>query len=325
MPNQSADSREDLPNEDYYGVFIYFFDELKGHIPLYTFPSNLMENEVEKRMLSVHSIWWHQDQFLKSEKFTHIDLEIQNTIYTATLFFCRTKRIKRRSGMDAKKWQYERFILIIKAPASVSFIAQEILQQLKSHLELHMESKLCKLVEDYVEGVISSEQDTLEKNSEKAIRELDELCQSLIPRTPLTKLEPIIDDFRPPILTPSVKRPSRPNKLRFTIPTSSTERKLSEEPASSDIKSIRIIGLTVDETISLELLNTGNVELINIKIKVFQSEGFFGKDIYETETAVWKPNEEKTINFSADLSEGYIYFLKIEDEQETIKLKRILG
>ena len=327
MTNQGADSKEDSPYEQHYGIFIYFFDELKGHIPLYSYPIDLMQNEAEKRILSVHSIWWHQDQFLESEKHTHIDLEIQNTVYSATLFFCKSKRKKRRLGMDSKKWQYERFVLIIKAPASVSFIAHEILQKLKSHLEINMESKMCAFVERKMElSITSEENELLEVNFTKTIHELNDICLSLIPRVPLSKLQTVVSDIKTPIPQLLEKRTSRPNKLRFSIPAQRNDEKKGKiEKKSLENKNIRIIGMKIDETIKLELLNAGNIELVNITLKVFQSEGFFGKDIYKAQISSWKPKEKKEIIVKADLKEGYIYFLKIDDEEETIKLKRILG
>ncbi len=327
MSNLGNSSKENSPDEKHYGVFIYFFDELKGHIPLFSYPSNLMQNEAEKRILSVHSIWWHQDRFLDSEKLTHIDLEIQNKIYSATLFFCKSKRKKRRLGMDSKKWQYERFVLIVKAPASVSFIAHEILQELKTNLEVNLDAKMCMLVEKKLEfSDTAVEKEISESSVKSVIDELNNICQSLIPRVPLSKLQTAVSDIRTPTPQLLEKRLSRPNILRFSVPVQDIkEEKGKKEKKDLKIKSIRIVGMIINDTIKLELLNSGNIELVDISVKIMQSEGFFGKDIHKTQITTWKPDEVKEINFKANLTKSYIYFLKIDDKEETIKLKRIIG
>ncbi|MFW9903025.1 MAG: hypothetical protein ACFFFH_01715 [Candidatus Thorarchaeota archaeon] len=133
-----------------YGVYLYFFDEIRGYVPLFTYPSRLIK-ETERKILLFHSIWWHQDKFLTPFKnFDSIDLEFGGVIYSATLFLCHTHRMKRRSRMDSNKWKPERFILIVKEPTSVSFNTKEALCKLKTKIQKDIGEDLCFLVENYL-------------------------------------------------------------------------------------------------------------------------------------------------------------------------------
>ena len=118
-----------------FGFFIYFYDESRGHVLLYSYPSDLKRNESEKSILAIHPAWWHQEKFIKTTKFSTMDLELNNVVYSATLFTCKAQRVKQRAGMGTEKWTQERFILIVKSPAEVSFIAQEILQEFYSQIK----------------------------------------------------------------------------------------------------------------------------------------------------------------------------------------------
>ncbi|MHA1513116.1 MAG: hypothetical protein ACTSRJ_03525, partial [Candidatus Hodarchaeales archaeon] len=173
-----------------FGFFIYFYDEKRGHVLLFAHPSNLKDNESEKQILQIHPAWWHQEQFLKSDKFSTIDLELSEVIYSATLFVCKSQRVKQRAGMDATKWQQERFILIVKAPSEVSFIAQEILQEFHNRINDQFADKLCLLVEYNLGGIKKKK-----KNNEALIveKQLSEVCDSLIPKLPISRLKPLLE------------------------------------------------------------------------------------------------------------------------------------
>ena len=77
MSNKDVSSRindHELTKDHPYCFFIYFFDELRGHTPLFAYPSHALENATRRRFLSIHPVWWHQDQFTSS-KFHTIDLK----------------------------------------------------------------------------------------------------------------------------------------------------------------------------------------------------------------------------------------------------------
>jgi len=323
--------------DDSYGFFLYFFDEVKGHVPLFAYPQELLKNKQEKKIISIHSIWWHQDKFLESEKFISMDLELEGVIYCATLILCQTRRAKRRSGMDSKKWQAERFVLIVKAPSAVSFIAQEILHELKTRIKGSIGENLCFLVENHLKMEEKSEiAEFLKKKADDIEHQLIDLCISLIPKMPIAKLEVqleenslgAIDESTTPVQEPqSSKKP----QLRFSIPSGhkndfkkeKTDVKLAPEP-----KRVRIVNIQHSEDeklVQVTARNSSSDVILNARLKIYESQGFFGKDILVSKIKKWAPKEEVTIDFERADSSGIIYFLKIEDEKGTIKVKRIVG
>ena len=73
--------------------------------------------------------------------------------------------------MDSKKWQAERFVLIVRAPSAVSFIAQEVLHELKTRIQGNIGENLCFLVENHLKREEKSEiGEFLEKKSRILMR-----------------------------------------------------------------------------------------------------------------------------------------------------------
>lgn len=200
-----------------YRVFLYFFDEIRGDIPLFKYPS-MPINKNEEQILSNHSVWWHQDKFLPPFKFNSIDLELEGVIYCATLFLCQTYRPKKRSGMDSTKWKPERFVLIVKAPSIISFYVKEILFKLKTKIQDYIGDDLCFLVEDYLKNTKNSQNDEyVGKKSKTILKQLTSLCNSFNPfKNDFKLITPPKKETKPRNLPDS--NPRRPKKLRFFIP-----------------------------------------------------------------------------------------------------------
>jgi hypothetical protein len=327
--------------DDPYGFFIYFFDEIQGHVPLFAYPQELLDNKHEKKIISIHSIWWHQDKFIESEKFISMDLELEGVIYCATLVQCKTRRTKRRSGMDSKKWQAERFVLIVKAPSAVSFIAQEILHELKTRIQGSFSENLCFLVENYLKFEKESEiGDYLKKKATNIEQQLANLCISLIPKIPISQLDVALEEIpREEALEPAdfdiqhpsaAKSPRKP-QLRFSIPmgkSSEIEKAKPEVALVIEPKRVKLVAVKRnkdDNLVKVTLRNNSSDLIVNALLKIYKSQGFFSKDILVSKIKEWPPENEVYIEFTPENMNGIIYFLKVEDEKGTIKVKRILG
>ncbi|MHA2328411.1 MAG: hypothetical protein ACXACR_07810, partial [Candidatus Hodarchaeales archaeon] len=323
-----------------YGFFLYFFDETRGHIPLFVYPVEQIPNETEKQILSIHSIWWHQDKFLETTKFTTMDLELGGTIYSATLFLCNTRRIKKRFGMDSTKWQRERFVLIVRAPSQVSFIAHEILQELKNRIQSNVGENLCHLVEKNLRfnENLKIEEELIEK-ADNVEKTLVTLCESLIPKIPISKLEEqfvetsqeqleISENLQHEILNRDTE-PDKPKKFRFSIPTKKTiEIKKGKPVLQQKSRRVKIIHIDhgKDDNVVRVTIRNNSLEFINEAVlKIYESQGFFAKDILVSTIRRWAPKKEVTLEFKPTTESGTKYFLKIEDKNDIIKVKRIIG
>lgn len=328
--------------DDSYGFFLYFFDEVQGHVPLFAYPQELLKNKNEIQIISIHSIWWHQDKFLETDKFISMDLELGGVIYCATLILCQTRRTKRRSGMDSKKWQAERFVLIVRAPSAVSFIAQEILQELKTRIQGSIGENLCFLVENHLKMQEDSEiGDFLQKKSKDIEQQLINLCISLIPKIPITKLDVQLEESPQEEIDESivatiqeskkVREPPKKPQLRFSIPMGKkqeTKKGRSEVALTLEPRRVRIVDIKRsedDRLVQVTVRNSSSDVIVNAVLKIYESQGFFGNDIRVSSIREWIPNENVSIEFEPANTSGTIYFLKVEDSEGIIKVKRILG
>ncbi|MFX1283705.1 MAG: hypothetical protein ACFFB5_08620 [Promethearchaeota archaeon] len=319
-----------------YGFFLFFFDEIRGHIPLFAYPKELLTNENEKQIISIHSIWWNQDKFLETRKFTTMDVELGNIVYTATLVFCPTHRMKRRPGMNTIKWQDERFVLVVRAPSLVSFIAHEILHVLKTRIEGSIGENLGFLVEKNIRlNEASKIGDFLKKKSKKVEEHLTQLCKSLIPKFPITKLEAQLEKSHregedAEILESKLQQHNSEHKMiHFSIPTRKrTEVQEEEKKAVFGLKHehIKIIRTehVINEKIIRVIVRNDSPDIIHdVLLKVIESKGFFGKNVYVSSLKNWAPKTDLSIEFKPSNEEGVIYFLKIDDDNEMI-IKKIV-
>ncbi|MHA2245468.1 MAG: hypothetical protein ACXADY_10925 [Candidatus Hodarchaeales archaeon] len=327
--------------DDSYGFFLYFFDEMEGHIPLFAYPQKLLNNDDEKQIISIHSIWWHQDKFLETEKFISIDLELGGVVYCATLMLCQTRRIKRRSGMDSKKWQAERFVLIVRAPSAVSFIAQEILHELKTRIQGSIGENLCFLVENHLKMQEDSDVgEFLKEKSNSIENDLAKLCLSLIPKISLAKLEAQLEEssqeetdesLASSIKEKHIQETQKKIQLRFSIPMGNKREIKKVKPEvilAPEPKRVRIVDVKHsedDRLVQVTVRNSSSNVIINALLKIYESQGFFGNDILISKIKEWAPNKEVSIEFELAKTRGTIYFLKIGDEKGTIRVKRIVG
>lgn len=298
-----------------FGFFIYFYDEKRGHVLLYAHPSKLKDNKSENHILQIHPAWWHQEQFLKSDKFSTIDLEISGVVYSATLFVCKTGRVKQREGMNAAKWQQERFIFIVKAPSEVSFIAQEILQEFHSQINDNFADELSLLVQNKLSKLKNPE---IQKEAEIVEKHLTKVCDSLIPKTSISRLKPLLESTR------TNYKPSK-KRLRFAIPKY-TEKIIGpkREESGKQKKSIKITKIERhSDVVKLAIKNNSSFPLTDVTVRIYESQGFFGEDKKIEKIADWEPEKEINIEFKSKNEGGILYLLKIEDEKETIKIKRI--
>ena len=303
-----------------FGFFIYFYDEKRGHVLLFAHPSNLKDNEGEKQILQIHPAWWHQEQFLKSDKFSTIDLELSEVIYSATLFVCKSQRVKQRAGMDAAKWQQERFILIVKAPSEVSFIAQEILQEFHNRINDQFAHKLCVLVENNLSGLLKTE---ISNEAQIVEKQLSEVCDSLIPKLPISRLKPLLESAQ--MEQPQIKHKQTKKKLRFAIPTSKDSKNITKNVTKGkQKKKVKILSKeNVNDMVKLAIKNTSGFPLTDVKVRIYESQGFFGEDKKTEKIAIWEAEKVVNISFNRKNEGGILYLLKIEDEKETIRIKRI--
>ena len=116
-------------------------------------------------------------------------------------------------------------------------------------------------------------------------------------------------------------------KLRFAIPRRKEGKVIGQKTADhsqESPKSIKILSISRGEDlVKISVKNTSPFDLKNVVIRVYESHGFFGKDMKVKKLLKWAPNEVSGLEFKPELEKGMRYLLKIEDEEDTLKIKRI--
>ncbi|MHA1513559.1 MAG: hypothetical protein ACTSRJ_05790, partial [Candidatus Hodarchaeales archaeon] len=164
-----------------------------------------------------------------------------------------------------------------------------------------------------------------EKNNEALIveKQLSEVCDSLIPKLPISRLKPLLESTQEE--QPQIKHKPTNKKLRFAIPTIKDSKNITRSGMKGKQKKlVKIISKEkVDDKVKLAIKNTSGFPLTDVKVRIYESQGFFGEDKKIAKIAIWEPEKIVNISFTRKNEGGILYLLKIEDETETIRIKRI--
>ncbi|MHA1489519.1 MAG: hypothetical protein ACTSRI_07680, partial [Promethearchaeota archaeon] len=141
---KNDDAKED-PVEGLCDIFICYYDEAQGHVPLLICPNETIKDDSEKmKPIYYHSIW-----FLDKSEITasdHIDLEYGDKIYIARKIYTTSKRKKQRAGLEDET--PETIVIIIVLPIDVGEIfGGELLNKLTVNIQKKFEQSLYKIIE----------------------------------------------------------------------------------------------------------------------------------------------------------------------------------
>ncbi|TFF87805.1 MAG: hypothetical protein EU548_09760 [Promethearchaeota archaeon] len=180
---------EDQENEfhdQFYGlyeIYLLYFDEKKGHIPLLAYPDEKVIKKKEKmRPIYVHSIWFLEPSELNEDE--HIDLEFESKRYFAKKFLVPSKREeKRRSGI--KPESPEIIVLMLVLPTNLIVFGDELIEKIYNLILNQFIEKLSFLIKAEILKdnqiklpEIIQEIDRGDKIKSNMISELKNLCNN---------------------------------------------------------------------------------------------------------------------------------------------------
>ncbi len=132
---------EKNPNEDLCVVYVMFFDEKRGQVPLLMYPDDRLR--VDKRYMrpiNYHPVW-----FLETDELDHIDLEYKGYTFFGKKFLAKSKRIKRRAGLEEET--PETIVVIVSLPVEIDIFGDELIKRLLEELRNNFEDKLYEVIE----------------------------------------------------------------------------------------------------------------------------------------------------------------------------------
>ena len=135
---------EPIEPEQLCEVFLLYFDEEFGHMPLLITPDeSLRENDDIMRLVKIHSIWFLDISDQTSPD--RIDLEYQEKMYFAKKFMVPSVREKRRMGSEDDL--FETIVLILSLPIDMDIFGGALLKKISKRIIKHFRLKLAFLIE----------------------------------------------------------------------------------------------------------------------------------------------------------------------------------
>ncbi len=292
------ESLEKNPNEDLCVVYILYFDEKKGQIPLFMYPDDrLRNNKKYMRPINYHPVW-----FLETEDLDHIDLEYKGYTFFGKKFFTKSERKKRRAGLAFKT--PETIVLIVSLPIELEIFGDKLIRKLTEQLRRKFEDQFFKVIESEIasETVIKTPK-TIERIMKGSkikvrIRELidkviREYFSSVIKKksgSPSLKTQKAISYFSLKGFELSPHSRLKGENRFSTIELFDPEKQKLSGKFPFSINNINLIENS--QEIEIIVQNNTEEELTNISITITHVQEFFEKEVMNQKIDFWFPQEE---------------------------------
>jgi len=324
---------EKYPFEELAVVYVLFFDEAQGHVPLLIYPDDRYKNDKNfMRPIKYHPIW-----FLGAEDvLDHIDLEFKGYTFFGKRFLAKSLRKKRRAGLEEET--PETIVIIVSLPNKIEIFGDDLIKTLTDEIRNNFGSKMYEIIQAEIlrDQVIKSPE--TKKIIEKGNKIKAELMD-LIDKTSEHFFSNVIKQSD----TTSIKMQKAISYLALkgidvahiafknykdsfsTIKLFDPNVKPSMKLNTKNTFSINSINLMNDSQ-ELEILvqNNTNKELTNLTIKITHVKEYFEKEVLNEFIDLWFPKEELLfISPTLPQINEYIFFILDENKKERLFSKRI--
>ena len=142
-----SSSSKKNPFEDLAVVYIMYFDEAQGHMPLLIYPDDKYRNNITfMRPIKYHPIWFLSLD--ESDALDHIDLEFKGYTFSGKKFLTHSKREKRRSGLQEDT--PETIVIILSLPNNIELFGDELIRLLTQGVKDKFEDRLFKIIDSEI-------------------------------------------------------------------------------------------------------------------------------------------------------------------------------
>jgi len=135
------------PFEELAVVYVLYFDEAQGHMPLLIYPVEKYKNDKAfMRPIKYHPIWFlNLDD---SDALDHIDLEFKGYTFFGKKFLTKSKREKRRAGL--KEETPETIVIVVSLPNNIELFGDELIRLLTQEVRDKYEDKLFEIIDSEI-------------------------------------------------------------------------------------------------------------------------------------------------------------------------------
>jgi len=127
-------------------VYVLYFDEALGHMPLIIYPiegDKLKDNKKFMRPIKYHPIWFLDVE--EQSALDHIDLDFKNFIFFGKKFMMKSKRKKKRMGLHEDT--PEVVVIIVSLPKEIDMFGDDLIREMTEEIQKKFENKLYKIIE----------------------------------------------------------------------------------------------------------------------------------------------------------------------------------
>jgi len=140
-------SSEKSPIEELAVVYVLYFDEAQGHMPLLIYPVETYKNDkAYMRPIKYHPIWFLSLD--ESDALDHIDLEFKGQTYFGKKFLTKSNREKRRAGLVEET--PETIVIIVSLPNKIELFGDELIRILTLEVKDKYGDKLFEIIDSEI-------------------------------------------------------------------------------------------------------------------------------------------------------------------------------
>ena len=143
----NSKSPEKALKEEICVVYILYFDEAKGHVPLLIFPFEegykLKDDKRFMCPIKYHPVWFLSIE--EQEPLDHIDLEFKSYTFFGKKFLTKSKRKKRRAGLQEET--PEIIVVIASVSNDIAIFGDELIHLITDEIKEKFDDKLFKIIE----------------------------------------------------------------------------------------------------------------------------------------------------------------------------------
>ena len=319
--------------EGLYEIFLLYFDDTRGNMPLLIYPDENIKNDPKKMQpINIHTIWFFdmKDQAMMD----YVDLEYHGNIYFARKFSTLSKQKNNITGYDI--FSTEIMVMMIALPIDIHIFGADLLNQLTINIIKNFEGKLYHLIESE-----NAKEELLKTPKVKAIiskgEKLKERIKDIISVTcknffSLVVKEKDIKSIKEQRalsylalkgLDSSIVVNGEENEMFSNVRLFDSQLKSKAEPFVGT--SLKISNIKLNErSKELEIIvqNKTEKEFNNISVKITHMKDYIEKDIMEHIIDIWFPREE-LLFVSPIVPNINVYNLFIKEEDNHLLSKKI--
>ncbi len=327
-------SSDKNPFEELAVVYVLYFDETHGHTPILIYPDDRYKNDKKfMRPIKYHPIWFLGGG---SNALDHIDLEYKGYTFFGKKFLTKSKRIKRRAGLEDET--PETIVIILSLPNKLEVFGDDLIQDLTKKIESEFGDNLFEIIESEIasSSLIKSPKiyKIIEKGDpikNKLLKTIDDACKDFF-RNAVKDLDTSSIKMQKAIAYLALKGMDISHIDSSNYKDSFSNIKLFDPTEKNninvlDINIFSIKQITLSENSSeIEILvkNNTDKEINGIIVVITHVKEYFEKEIMTENIDVWFPNEELVfISPIFPQIDEYLLFIMKEDSNEKLLSKKV--